>query len=115
MRRRNRSLRQPVLRTAILENWAGQKDDLEDARAREVKANVEKAEWDIKAKELFANEKKPKNKEKPFATQTPLDKAIIKMILGDIKKGDLSYTVKSRLDEHGMTVSRFLELYKDVN
>lgn len=102
------------LRTAILENWAGQEASLEEARAKEVTANVEKAEWDAKAKELFSNEKKPKNKEKPFAIKTPLDKAIIKMILGDIKKGDLSYTAKSRLEEHGMTVSRFVDLYKNT-
>lgn len=102
------------LRVAILENWAGQEASLEEARAKEVRANVEKAEWDAKAKELFSNEKKPKNKEKPFVIQTPLDKAIIKMILGDIKKGALSYTSKSRLDDHGMTVARFVELYKDV-
>ena len=103
------------LRTAILENWAGQESALEDARAREVKANVEKAEWDEVAKKVIGNtqdEINPDGPEKEFNLKNPIDKAIVIMIRDELKNGRaLSFTAKSRLKEHGMTTARFAELY----
>ena len=103
------------LRTAILENWAGQESALEDARAREVKANVEKAEWDEVAKKVIGNtqdEINPDGPEKEFNLKNPIDKAIVIMIRDELKNGRaLSFTAKRRLKEHGMTTARFAELY----
>lgn len=102
------------LRVAVLQNWAGQKTDLEEEHAREVKANIEKAEWDEAAKKIIGNTQddiETDCPEKKFDVSTPIGKAIVDMIRSDLIKGTLTFSSKNRLKEHGMTIARFAELY----
>ena len=100
------------LRTAIEENWLGQNKDVERAKQREIEAERTNADWELWAKKEFSNEPIPDVPETPFENEG-IEKVMINMIKKDIINRNLCYSSKARLQEHGMTVARFIELYME--
>lgn len=100
------------LRTAIEENWLGQNKDVERAKQREIEAERTNADWELWAKKEFSNEPIPDVPETPFENEG-IEKVMINIIKKDIMNRNLCYSSKARLQEHGMTVARFIELYME--
>lgn len=104
---------QGFLYQAIKENYLQQELDAQAAIEREIQAAQDRAEWEQFAKKIFndqiaVDENKP---EIPFNQNDNIDAAIVRIIKKNLKDGKLDFTVRSRLEEHNMSVGRFLELY----
>lgn len=99
------------LRIAVEENWLGAKKNEEMAHQRELEAVKTNAEWELWAKKNFADEPAPEEPETPFDTNNDYEKMLISIIKSSIKDRKLDVTARRLLDEHGFTVSRFIELY----
>ena len=104
---------QGFLYKAIEENYLQQEIDEKDAIERELKAFHENEEWEQEAKRLFkdmisTDESRP---EIPFDMKNDMEAAIVKIIRKDLSGKKLSFTSRSRLEDHNMSVGRFLELY----
>ena len=99
------------LRIAIEENWLSAKRDEDKAKEREIEAAKTNAEWELWAKKHFADEPKPEEPETPFDTNNDYEKMLVKIIKNAIKERNIDVTSRRLLNEHGFTVSRFIELY----
>lgn len=99
------------LRRAIEENWLQKKKDEERAREREFEAVKTNEEWELWAKKNHSNDPAPKAPETPFDTNNDYEKMLISIIKSSIKDRKLDVTARRLLDEHGLTVTRFIELY----
>lgn len=99
------------LLTAIEKNWLGEQKAKEATQARELEASQTNAEWDLWARQAFADEPSPTVEEKPLDPSIPLHNAIIIMIKKEVKERKISATTRERLKERGLTMARFIELY----
>lgn len=99
------------LRRAIEENWLGSKKEEEKAIEREIEAVKTNADWELWAKKNFADEPAPEEPETPFDTNNDYEKMLISLITKSIKERKLDFTARRLLNDHGFTVSRFIELY----
>ena len=99
------------LRIAVEENWLGAKKNEEMAQQRELEAVKTNAEWELWAKKNFADEPAPEEPETPFDTNNDYEKMLISLITKSIKERKLDFTARRLLNDHGFTVSRFIELY----
>lgn len=99
------------LRKAIEDNWLQDKVNIEKAQEKELQAVKDNAEWELWAKKKFSNEPTPNIPENPFDPNVPMDKILINMIKSGLKSKKLSLTAKARLQERGLTIARFIELY----
>ncbi len=104
---------QGFLYKAVEENYLQQELDEKEAIERELKAAKENAEWEQTAMRLFGDAVPidKSKKEKPFNKDNELDKIIMNLIRKDLQERKLTFTSKSRLEDHNMSVGRFLELY----
>ena len=104
---------QGFLYNAIKENYRQQDLDAQAAIEREMKAIQENNEWEQVALKMFSNEisVKEDRPEIPFDQGNPMDAAIVRLIRNALKERRLDFTTRSRLEDHNMSVPRFLELY----
>lgn len=104
---------QGFLYQAIKENYLQQELDAQAAIAREIAAAQEHSEWEQLAQQMFndkiaIDENKP---EIPFNLDDTIEAAIVRIITKSLKERKLDFTVRSRLEEHNMSVGRFIKLY----
>lgn len=99
------------IKTGILEDWAGQAKAEEQAQAREIEASQLNAEWELWALQQGKDEPVPKKPEKQLDVNNPMHQTIINTIKKDLLERRMTITSKNILDELGLTVSRFVELY----
>ena len=99
------------LRKAIEQDWAGQHKAEEQAQARELEASQLNAEWELWALQQGKDEPAPKKPEKQLDVNNPMHQTIINTIKKDLLERRMTITSKNLLDELGLTVSRFAELY----
>ena len=104
---------QGFLYNAIKDNYRQQDMDAQAAIEREMQAIQENQEWEQVALKMFAgeigvNEERP---EIPFDLSNPMELAIVKLIKKSLKDRMMDFTTRSRLEDHNMSVSRFIELY----
>ena len=107
---------QGFLYNAIKENYRQQDLDTQAAIERELKAIEENNEWEQLAAKMFSGEIKIKDDipEIPFDLTNPIELVLVKIIKKSLKERKLGITEKSRLEEHNMSIPRFLELYGKV-
>ena len=91
-----------------------------DAQAtieRELLAIKENNEWEQVAAKMFSGEIKVKEDrpEIPFDLNSPIDSTLVKMIKKALKERKLDFTTKSRLEDHNMSIPRFVELYGNIS
>ena len=99
------------LRKAIEQDWLGQARAEEQAQARELEASQLNAEWELWALQQGKVEPAPKKPEKKLDIKNPMHRTIIDTIKKDLLERRMTITSKNILDELGLTVSRFAELY----
>lgn len=99
------------IRKGIEENWLQKKINEELAQKRELESVKINADWEIWAKKAFSDEPIPDVPENPFNTNDEIHKMIINIIKKDIRERKLSFSSKQRLEERGLTVARFIDLY----
>lgn len=99
------------LRRAIEENWLQTKRDEERAKERELEAVKTNEEWELWAKKHHRNDPSPEVPETLFDTNNDYEKMLISIIKSSIKDRKLDVTARRLLNEHGLTVTRFIELY----
>lgn len=99
------------LRRAIEDNWLLSKQNEINAQQRELEAAKTNSDWEIWAKQYFSDEEKPEFPEEPFNINNQIEKVLVNIIKKELKERNLSFSSKERLKEHGLTVSRFIELY----
>ena len=104
---------QGFLYNAIKENYRQQDLDTQAAIERELTAIKENNEWEQVAKKLFGGEVAidESKEEIPFDKKNKIEAAIVKVICKELRDRKLSFTSRSRLEDHNMSVERFLELY----
>ena len=106
---------QGFLYKAIQDNYLQQEKDEQAAIEREIRAVQENNDWEQAAAKMFngeiqVDEGRP---EKPFDLSNPMERAQVNVIKNSLKKRNLSFTSRLRLEEHNMSVGRFIELYAD--
>ncbi|BAL84786.1 putative replication initiator protein (plasmid) [Selenomonas ruminantium subsp. lactilytica TAM6421] len=104
---------QGFLYNAIKDNYRQQDLDAKAAIEREMQAIEENKEWEQVAAKMFAgeigiDEERP---EIPFDLNNPMELAIVKLIKKALQDRMMDFTTRSRLEDHNMSVSRFIELY----
>ena len=99
------------IKTAIMEDWAGQHEAEKQAQARELEASQLNAEWELWALQQGKDEPAPKKPEMELDMNSTMNRAIIKNIKKEILERNLTITSKNILADLGLTVSRFVELY----
>lgn len=111
--KRNPENLQGFLYNAIKDNYRQQDIDAQAAIEREIQAVMENNEWEEVASKMFSNEIKVRKErpEIPFDLTDSMDVAIVRVIKSALKEKRLDFTVRSRLEEHNMSIPRFLELY----
>ncbi len=104
---------QGFLYNAIKDNYRQQDLDMQAAIERELMAIKENNEWEQVAKKLFGGEVSidESKEEIPFDKNNKIEAAIVKVICKELRDRKLSFTSRSRLEDHNMSVERFLELY----
>lgn len=112
-KKRNPENLQGFLYNAIKDNYRQQDIDAQAAIEREMRAVKENNEWEQVAAKMFSNEIRVKEDrpEMLFDLKDSMDVAIIRVIKSALKEKKLDFTVRSRLEEHNMSIPRFLELY----
>lgn len=98
---------------AIKDNYLQQEKDTQAAVEREQAAVQENNEWELAAAKLFSSEVSVREDrlETLFDLGNPLDKATVIAIRKALKERRMDFTCRSRLEDHNMSVPRFLELY----
>ena len=108
---------QGFLYNAIKENYRQQDLDAQATIERELLAIKENNEWEQVAAKMFSGEIKVKEDrpEIPFDLNSPIDSTLVKMIKNALKERKLDFTTKSRLEDHNMSIPRFVELYGNIS
>ncbi len=104
---------QGFLYNAIKENYRQQDMDAKAAIEREMQAIEENKEWEQIAAKMFAGDISidKERPEIPFDLNNPMELAIVKLIKKSLQDRMMDFTTRSRLEDHNMSVSRFIELY----
>lgn len=107
---------QGFLYNAIKDNYRQQDLDVQAAIEREMEAVKENNEWEQVAAKMFSSEINVKEDmpEIEFDLDNPIEMALVKIIKSAIKERKLDFTTKSRLEDHNMSIPRFLELYGKI-
>lgn len=108
---------QGFLYNAIKENYRQQDLDAQATIKRELLAIKENNEWEQVAAKMFSGEIKVKEDrpEIPFDLNSPLDLTLVRMIKKSLKERKLDFTTRSRLEDHNMSIPRFVELYGNIS
>lgn len=112
-KKRNPENVQGFLYHAIKENYRQQDIDEQAAIEREIQAARENNEWEQVAAKMFSGEIKVRE-DKPeilFDMTDSLDVAIVQLIKSALKERRINFTVRRRLEDHNMSIPRFLEIY----
>ena len=81
---------------------------------REVQAKANNAAWEMDAIKMFGDAIALDVEEEPFDTTSEMGRACIDIIKKGLKERNLTFTGKRLLEQHGMSVARFIELYGKV-
>ncbi len=106
---------QGFLYNAVKDNYLQQELDVQAAIKKEMQAMQENHEWEQVATKMFSNEIEVDNSrpEVQFDMNNAMEAAVVRIIKRELKQRNLSFTSRSRLEEHNMSVGRFVELYAD--
>ncbi|MGN0951375.1 MAG: replication initiation protein [Mitsuokella sp.] len=96
---------------AIAENYLRQDQDMKAAIEREFKAKQENAAWELDAIKMFGDEISLDVEETPFDQSDDMGRAMVSVVRKALKERHLNVTAKRLLEDHGMSVARFIELY----
>ena len=106
---------QGFLYNAVKDNYLQQELDVQAAIKKEMQAMQENHEWEQVATKMFSNEIEVDNSrpEVQFDMNNAMEAAVVRIIKRELKQRNLSFTSRLRLEEHNMSVGRFIELYAD--
>lgn len=110
-KRRNPKNVTAFLYRAIEEDYRRRDQEAREVVEREIKAKAEKEEWELVAQKMFADAIPLDVEEKPFNESTEMGRASVRVVRDALKEGHLNITAKRLLEEQGMSVARFIELY----
>ncbi|MFV0637018.1 replication initiation protein [Mitsuokella sp.] len=96
---------------AVAENYRQQDLDMKAAVEREFKAKQENAAWELDALKLFGDKISLDVEETPFDQSDDMGRAMVSVVRKALKERHLNVTAKRLLEDHGMSVARFIELY----
>ena len=96
---------------AIAENYLQQDKDMKAAIEREFKAKQENAAWELDALKMFGDKISLDVEETPFDQSDDMGRAMVQVVKKALKERHLNITAKRLLEDHGMSVARFIELY----
>lgn len=99
---------------AIEQDYRKRDADIRAAVEREVQAKADNAAWEMDAIKMFGNAIALDVEEEPFDTTSEMGRACIDIIKKGLKERNLTFTGKRLLEQHGMSVARFIELYGKV-
>lgn len=100
---------------AVAENYLQQDQDMKAAIEREFKAKQENAAWELDAIKLFGDKISLDVEETPFDQSDDMGRAMVDVVKKALKERHLNVTAKRLLEDHGMSVARFIELYCQGN
>lgn len=100
---------------AVAENYLQQDQDMKAAIEREFKAKQENAAWELDAIKLFGDKISLDVEETPFDQSDDMGRAMVDVVKKALKERHLNITAKRLLEDHGMSVARFIELYCQRN
>ena len=96
---------------AVRENYLKQDQDMKAAVEREFKAKQENASWELDAIKMFGDKIALDVEETPFDQSDDMGRAMVDVVKKALEERHLNVTAKRLLEDHGMTVARFIELY----
>lgn len=96
---------------AIEEDYRRRDQEAKEAVEREIQAKAEKEEWELVAQKMFAGAISLEVEETPFDESTEMGRASVRVVRDALKAGHLNITAKRLLEQQGMSVARFIELY----
>ena len=96
---------------AIEEDYRRRDQEAKEAVEREIQAKAEKEEWELVAQKMFADAISLDVEETPFDESTEMGRASVRVVRDALKAGHLNITAKRLLEQQGMSVARFIELY----
>ena len=96
---------------AIEQDYRKRDEDIRAAVEREVQAQADNTAWEMDAVKMFGNTIALDVEEEPFDTTSEMGCACIDIIKKGLKDRNLTFTGKRLLEQHGMSVARFIELY----
>lgn len=99
---------------AIEQDYRKRDADIRAAVEREVQAKADNAAWEMDAIKMFGDAIALDVEEEPFDTTSEMGRACIDIIKKGLKERNLTFTGKRLLEQHGMFVARFIELYGKV-
>ena len=99
---------------AIEQDYRKRDADIRAAVEREVQAKADNAAWEMDAIKMFGDAIALDVEEEPFDTTSEMGRACIDIIKKGLKERNLTFTGKRLLEQHGMSVVRFIELYGKV-
>lgn len=99
---------------AIEQDYRKRDADIRAAVEREVQAKADNAAWEMDAIKMFGDAIALDVEEEPFDTTSEMGRACIDIIKKGLKERNLTFTGKRLLEQHGMSVARFIELYGKV-
>ena len=99
---------------AIEQDYRKRDADIRAAVEREVQAKADNAAWEMDAIKMFGDAIALDVEEEPFDTTSEMGCACIDIIKKGLKERNLTFTGKRLLEQHGMSVARFIELYGKV-
>lgn len=99
---------------AIEQDYRKRDADIRAAVEREVQAKADNAAWEMDAIKMFGDAIALDVEEEPFDTTSEMGRACIDIIKKGLKERNLTFIGKRLLEQHGMSVARFIELYGKV-
>lgn len=96
---------------AIEEDYRRRDQEAKEAVEREIQAKAEREEWELVAQKMFADAISLDVEETPFDESTEMGRASVRVVRDALKAGHLNITAKRLLEQQGMSVTRFIELY----
>lgn len=99
---------------AIEQDYRKRDADIRAAVECEVQAKADNAAWEMDAIRMFGDTIALDVEEEPIDTTSEMGRACIDIIKKGFKECNLTFTGKRLLEQHGMSVARFIELYCQV-
>lgn len=96
---------------AIEQDYRKRDAEIRAAVEREMQAAADNAAWEQDALRMFGDAIPLDVEEVPFNTTTEMGRACIGVVKNELQERRLTFTGRRLLEEHGMSVARFIELY----
>ena len=103
--------RPAFLYKAIEQDYRKRDAEIRAAVEREMQAAADNAAWEQDALRMFGDAIPLDVEEVPFNTTTEMGRACIGVVKNELQERRLTFTGRRLLEEHGMSVARFIELY----